>query len=236
MYATTGQARLLEPAERQAQWQRAVDSLAGVAEYASLSGVRLAIEPLNRFETDLVNTVEQGLRLCADIGVDNVGLMLDTFHMNMKKKACQPPSGRRETACSIFRRPRMTVALRAAATFHGSRWSMPCMASATPAASSSSPSCRPSRRSHEPSRCGGPWPLPWTISRQMELPSFARFLPHNTWGQPTSANRPELRGCLLCPPTGLLRSVVHGFVRHDLYDGCVNAATEQMLSSWPHRC
>ena len=87
MYATTGQARLLEPAERQAQWQRAVDSLANVAEYAATMRVRLAIEPLNRFETDLVNTVEQGLRLCDDIGADNVGLMLDTFHMNIEEKS-----------------------------------------------------------------------------------------------------------------------------------------------------
>ena len=37
-----------------------------VADYAAERGVTLAIEPLNRFETDLVNTVEQGLELCED--------------------------------------------------------------------------------------------------------------------------------------------------------------------------
>ena len=47
----------------------------------------LAIEPLNRFETDLVNTVEQGLDLCERIGADNVGLLLDTFHMNIEEKS-----------------------------------------------------------------------------------------------------------------------------------------------------
>lgn len=86
MYATTGQARLLEPHERRAQWDRAVNSLRAVAEQAEQAAVRLAIEPLNRFETDLVNTTEQGLALCADIGADNVGLMLDTFHMNIEEK------------------------------------------------------------------------------------------------------------------------------------------------------
>jgi len=86
MYATTGQARLLEPHERRAQWDRAVDSLSAVAERAEQAAVRLAIEPLNRFETDVVNTIEQGLALCADIGADNVGLMLDTFHMNIEEK------------------------------------------------------------------------------------------------------------------------------------------------------
>jgi D-psicose/D-tagatose/L-ribulose 3-epimerase len=87
MYAPTGQARLLDPPERAAQWGRAVDSLARIADVARDAGVRLAIEPLNRFETDLVNTVEQGLRLCADVGAGNVGLLLDTFHLNIEEKS-----------------------------------------------------------------------------------------------------------------------------------------------------
>lgn len=86
MYSATGKARLLPPAERQQQRQWAADSLREVAHYASERGVTLAIEPLNRFETDLVNTVEQGLELCELIGRDNVGLMLDTFHMNIEEK------------------------------------------------------------------------------------------------------------------------------------------------------
>ncbi|WP_066285204.1 sugar phosphate isomerase/epimerase family protein [Arthrobacter sp. B6] len=86
MYSATGKARLLPPEERQQQRQWAADSLREVADYASERGVTLAIEPLNRFETDLVNTVEQGLELCELIGRDNVGLMLDTFHMNIEEK------------------------------------------------------------------------------------------------------------------------------------------------------
>ncbi|MCW2676464.1 MAG: sugar phosphate isomerase [Modestobacter sp.] len=87
MYAPTGQARLLEPDERRAQWDRAVESLRAVASLAAEAGVGLAVEPLNRFETDLVNTVEQGLRLCDDIDADHVGLLLDTFHMNIEEKS-----------------------------------------------------------------------------------------------------------------------------------------------------
>ncbi|MCW2719360.1 sugar phosphate isomerase/epimerase [Pseudonocardia sp.] len=87
MYAPTGQARLLEPDERSAQWDRAVESLRAVASVAAQAGVGLAVEPLNRFETDLVNTVEQGMRLCADIDADHVGLLLDTFHMNIEEKS-----------------------------------------------------------------------------------------------------------------------------------------------------
>ena len=86
MYSATGKARLLSPEERAEQWSWAVESLGECAGYAGERGVKLAIEPLNRFETDLVNTVEQGVQLCRDIGGDNVGLLLDTFHMNIEEK------------------------------------------------------------------------------------------------------------------------------------------------------
>jgi hypothetical protein len=46
----------------------------------------LAIEPLNRFETDFINTVEQGMDLVGRIGASNVGFLLDTFHMNIEEK------------------------------------------------------------------------------------------------------------------------------------------------------
>jgi D-psicose/D-tagatose/L-ribulose 3-epimerase len=86
MYATTGVTRMLPDDERRHQWERAVESLRSAAAYAAERGVAFAIEPLNRFETDLVNTTEQGVRLCRDIGADNVGLLLDTFHMNIEEK------------------------------------------------------------------------------------------------------------------------------------------------------
>ncbi|MFC1543169.1 5-keto-L-gluconate epimerase [Candidatus Neomarinimicrobiota bacterium] len=47
--------------------------------------VNLAVEPINRYETDLINTVGSGLRLVDTIGLDNVGLLLDTFHMNIEE-------------------------------------------------------------------------------------------------------------------------------------------------------
>lgn len=86
MYAPTGQARLMAPDDRRRQRDRAAESIRAAADYAGERGVRLAIEPLNRFETDLVNTVEQGLDLCDVVGRPNVGLLLDTFHMNIEEK------------------------------------------------------------------------------------------------------------------------------------------------------
>lgn len=87
MYAATGQTRMLDAHGRAAQRQRAADSLRETADYAAERGVRLAIEPLNRFETDLINTTEQGLELVDLIGADNVGLLIDTFHMNIEEKS-----------------------------------------------------------------------------------------------------------------------------------------------------
>ena len=47
--------------------------------------VRLAIEPINRYETDLLNTVEETLRLVNRLAAENIGLLLDTFHMNIEE-------------------------------------------------------------------------------------------------------------------------------------------------------
>ena len=48
-------------------------------------GVRLGLEPLNRFETDMVNTADDAMRLVNDIGSPHVGLSLDSFHMNIEE-------------------------------------------------------------------------------------------------------------------------------------------------------
>ncbi len=48
-------------------------------------GVKFAVEPINRYETDLINTVSSGLDLVEAIGMNNVGLLLDTFHMNIEE-------------------------------------------------------------------------------------------------------------------------------------------------------
>jgi len=89
MYSAVGKARPLPDEERERQREVAAAGLHEAGEYAAQHGVGLAIEPLNRFETDLINTVEQGLDLCDRIGLDNVGLLLDTFHMNIEEKS--PP-------------------------------------------------------------------------------------------------------------------------------------------------
>lgn len=65
--------------------RRVVDGLLAVAEHAARSNVRFAVEPLNRFETDFCNTTRQAVEICAAVGHSAIGIMLDTFHMNMEE-------------------------------------------------------------------------------------------------------------------------------------------------------
>lgn len=55
------------------------------AEDAFIHGVRLAMEPLNRYETDLIHTADELLELIHLIDSPNLGLLLDTFHMNIEE-------------------------------------------------------------------------------------------------------------------------------------------------------
>jgi sugar phosphate isomerase/epimerase len=56
---------------------------------AAANGVRFALEPLNRYETDLIHTVAEGLDLVERVGADNFGLLLDTFHMNIEEPSVE---------------------------------------------------------------------------------------------------------------------------------------------------
>ncbi len=87
MYSAVGKARLSDPTARQAERELAVAGVAEAADYAAARGVKLALEMLNRFETDMLNIVEQGLAFVEETGRANVGLHLDTFHMHLEEKS-----------------------------------------------------------------------------------------------------------------------------------------------------
>lgn len=80
--STVGKVRpLASPAE---EWQWAVEGLKEVASFASDHGVRLGIEPLNRFETYFINRHDQALRLAEEVG-GGMGVVLDAFHINIEE-------------------------------------------------------------------------------------------------------------------------------------------------------
>ena len=61
------------------------EALGPLAEHARNYGVPLLFEPLNRYETNLVNTVADGAWLRAKVGAENVKLLIDLFHMNIEE-------------------------------------------------------------------------------------------------------------------------------------------------------
>ncbi|MCB2210399.1 sugar phosphate isomerase/epimerase [bacterium] len=69
--------------ERRAQ---CIESLKIVGDMAAAAGVQLCMEVVNRFEGYLINTVEQGLALLAEVNHPSLALHLDTFHMNIEEE------------------------------------------------------------------------------------------------------------------------------------------------------
>ena len=100
MYSAVGKTRLLEPAAREKQRAMAVEGIQRAADHAGKQGVRLAVEPLNRFETDLLNTVDQALEFLSLVDRSEVGLLLDTFHMNIEERSL--PDALRRAGDRIF--------------------------------------------------------------------------------------------------------------------------------------
>ncbi|MGE0127941.1 MAG: sugar phosphate isomerase/epimerase family protein [Blastocatellales bacterium] len=85
MYSAVGKARLLPPDERRAEFDRSVAGLKQAAAMAADYGVTLGIEPLNRFETDMINTAAQAVAMCDAIDHPAAQVMLDGFHMNIEE-------------------------------------------------------------------------------------------------------------------------------------------------------
>lgn len=61
------------------------EALEALGEHARQYGVPLVYEPLNRYETNLINTVESGVKLLAGLSTKNVVLLADLFHMNIEE-------------------------------------------------------------------------------------------------------------------------------------------------------
>ncbi|MFI6326330.1 sugar phosphate isomerase/epimerase family protein [Nonomuraea sp. NPDC050556] len=83
-YASVGRTWRMSYGERQAAYAELRENLGPVGAYAAERGVTVAVEPLNRYETSLLNTVEQALE--ALDGLPGVGLALDVYHLNIEER------------------------------------------------------------------------------------------------------------------------------------------------------
>lgn len=65
--------------------ERSAESMREICNTASDNGVRISLEILNRYESFLLNTAAEGVAYVERVGCDNLGLLLDTFHMNIEE-------------------------------------------------------------------------------------------------------------------------------------------------------
>jgi D-psicose/D-tagatose/L-ribulose 3-epimerase len=83
-YASVGRTWRMPDEERRTRYAELRDGLAPVAEHAAAAGVRIGLEPLNRYETSLLNTVDQAIDALEGLP-DTCGIALDIYHMNIEE-------------------------------------------------------------------------------------------------------------------------------------------------------
>ena len=74
-----------ENLDKEALWGRGVESVKKLGHVAGELGIDYCLEVVNRFETNILNTAEEGVRYCKDVDCASVKLLLDTFHMNIEE-------------------------------------------------------------------------------------------------------------------------------------------------------
>jgi D-psicose/D-tagatose/L-ribulose 3-epimerase len=86
VYSATGRADAVPKPLYKQQWKTVVKHLKTLSKYAQERGKQICLEPLNRFETDFINTCDQALQMVKDVGSPALKIQLDTFHMNIEEK------------------------------------------------------------------------------------------------------------------------------------------------------
>ena len=86
MYSTVGRAEQTSDDEYRRQWDTVVTHMKQLGARAADLGVKLALEPLNRYETDFINTADQVVKLVDEVDKPSIGVLLDTYHMNIEEK------------------------------------------------------------------------------------------------------------------------------------------------------
>lgn len=87
LYSSVGRVWQMTDEERARDTDLVVKQLTGLAAYAGAKGVKLGVEPLNRFETSFINLASQAIEVVDRVGNPACGVMLDTFHMNIEEQS-----------------------------------------------------------------------------------------------------------------------------------------------------
>jgi len=77
-----------------------LDAVGRIGEQAASAGLRLAMEVLNRYESHLLNTAAEAVAFVDELGMANVGILLDAFHMNLEE--AEPAQALRTAGDRLF--------------------------------------------------------------------------------------------------------------------------------------
>jgi 5-keto-L-gluconate epimerase len=86
--------------DRESAMETLLSGLGTVARSARSGGVRLVIEPINRYESNWLNTVDEVMDVLRRLGEENVGVLPDTFHMNIEET--DPPAALRRAGDRLW--------------------------------------------------------------------------------------------------------------------------------------
>ena len=86
VFGSAGARNIPEGFPRDSAWQQIVELLRAIAPIAERHGLTIVIEPLNRHESNTVNTVREGLELAEDVDRSNVKLVADFYHLMLEKE------------------------------------------------------------------------------------------------------------------------------------------------------
>jgi D-psicose/D-tagatose/L-ribulose 3-epimerase len=85
LYGGSGKRHFLPPKEKAAELRRAADTLSILCHQAEQVGVKLALEPVNRYRTSVVNTAAQAMDLVNQIGSSALGILFDSYQANIEE-------------------------------------------------------------------------------------------------------------------------------------------------------
>jgi D-psicose/D-tagatose/L-ribulose 3-epimerase len=86
VYSAVGKTRIVSSEQKKQERDWCIENLQKVGEIAQKNQVIIGVEPLNRFETDMINTVDQALTLVNEVSNSAIKISLDTFHNNIEEK------------------------------------------------------------------------------------------------------------------------------------------------------
>jgi D-psicose/D-tagatose/L-ribulose 3-epimerase len=86
VYSAVGKTRLVSEEQKKQERDWCVETLVDIGRIAADNGVVVGLEPLNRFETDMINTVDQAISIVREVASPNLKIVLDTFHSNIEEK------------------------------------------------------------------------------------------------------------------------------------------------------